>query len=100
MMYIASTIVIDGQAIRDLILETIEYWFGRSIQWLTDNGSSYTTRETVAFGRQLGLDIRTAPAYGPESKGMAESFVKTFQRDCVWLSDLTHARTVMSRLPK
>ena len=105
MRYIASTIGIDGQAIRDLMLEPVEYRLGspnlnRPIQWLTDNGSCYTARETVAFGRQLGLDIRTTPAYSPESNGMAESFVKTFKRDYVWLSDLKDARTVMSQLPK
>jgi putative transposase len=105
MRYVASTIGIDGQAIRDLMLETVEYRLGRPslnspIQWLTDNGSCYTARETVSFGRQLGLDIRTTPAYSPESNGMAESFVKTFKRDYVWLSDLKDARSVMSQLPK
>jgi putative transposase len=105
MRYVASTIGIDGQAIRDLMLETVEYRLGgpnanSPIQWLTDNGSCYTARETVAFGRQLGLDIRTTPAYSPESNGMAESFVKTFKRDYVWLSDLKDARTVMNQLPK
>lgn len=103
MRYIASTIGIDGQAIRDLMLETVEYRLGgqntdQPIQWLTDNGSCYTARETVAFGRRLGLDIRTTPAYSPESNGMAESFVKTFKRDYVWLSDLKDARTVMDQL--
>ena len=105
MRYVASTIGIDGQAIRDLMLETVEYRLGGpkvkdSIQWLTDNGSCYTARETVAFGRQLGLGIRTTPAYGSESNGMAESFVKTFKRDYVWLSDLKDARTVMGQLAK
>lgn len=105
MRYVASTIGIDGQAIRDLMLETVEYRLGRTntnnpIQWLTDNGSCYTARETVSFGRQLGLDIRTTPAYSPESNGMAESFVKTIKRDYVWLSDLKDAFTVMNQLPK
>lgn len=68
MRYIASTIGIDGQAIRDLMLETVEYRFGTttvpsSVQWLTDNGSCYVARETVFFGRKLGLDIRTPPPF-------------------------------------
>lgn len=103
MRYIASTIGIDGQAIRDLMLETVEYRFGRPflskpIQWLTDNGSCYTARETVAFGKQLGLDIRTTLPYSPESNGMAEAFVKTFKRDYVWFGELKDAKTVMSQL--
>jgi putative transposase len=105
MRYIASTIGIDGQAIRDLMLETVEYRFGtikapRSLQWLSDNGSCYTARETVAFGRHLGLDIRTTPPYSPESNGMAEAFVKTFKRDYVVFGDLRDAQTVMLQLPK
>jgi putative transposase len=105
MRYIASTIGIDGQAIRDLMLETVEYRFGNpkvahSVQWLSDNGSCYTAKETVAFGRQLGLDIRTTPTYSPESNGMAEAFVKTFKRDYVWFGDLKDAQTVMAQLPQ
>lgn len=68
---------IDEKAIKDLMLETVGYRFGtqqvpKQLQWLTDNGSCYTAWETVAFGRSLGLDIRT-PAYSPESNGMAEA---------------------------
>lgn len=105
MRYISSTIGIDGQAIRDLMLETVEYRFGepkalRPVQWLSDNGSCYTARETVAFGRELGLDIRTTPVYSPESNGMAEAFVKTFKRDYVWFGDLKDAQAVMLQLPK
>lgn len=104
MRWIASTIGIDGQAIRDLMLETVEYRFGAvevpwSLQWLSDNGSCYTARETVAFGRQLGLDIRTTPPYSPESNGMAEAFVKTFKRDYVVFGDLKDAQIVMLQLP-
>lgn len=105
MRYIASTIGIDAQAIRDLMIETMEYRLGRCqttspIQWLTDNGKCYTARETVAFGRRLGLEIRTTPAYSPESNGMAEAFVKTIKRDYVWFGDLRDAKTVMGQLSK
>lgn len=105
MGYIASTIGIDGQAIRDLMLETVEYRFGgnkttQAVQWLSDNGSCYVARETVAFGRTLGLDIRTTPVRSPESNGMAESLVKTLKRDYVWFGDLSSARVVMNQLPK
>jgi len=104
MRYIASTIGIDGQAIRDLMLETIEYRLGKAftekpVQWLTDNGSCYTAKETVAFGKRLGLDIRTTLPYSPESNGMAEAFVKTFKRDYVYFGDLKDAKTVVSQLP-
>ena len=104
MRYIASTIGIDGQMIRDLMVETMEYRLGtlrspRSIQWLSDNGPCYTARETVQLGRALGLDVRTTPSYSPESNGMAEAFVKTFKRDYVQFGDLEDAETVMAQLP-
>jgi putative transposase len=103
--YIASTKGVDGQMIRDLMLESVEYRFGSlkvpaSLQWLSDNGSCYTAKETVSFGRSLGLDIRTTPAYSPESNGMAEAFVKTFKRDYVWFGNLQDANAVMNQLPK
>lgn len=104
MRYIASTIGIDGQMIRDLMLETTEYRLGEPrakspIQWLSDNGPCYTARETVQFGRALGLDVRTTPTYSPESNGMAEAFVKTFKRDYAWFGDLKDPETVMKQLP-
>ena len=105
MRYIASTVVVDGKMIQDLMLETVEYRFGSSqvlnpVQWLTDNGSCYTSRKTVSFGRDLGLDIRTTPAYSPESNGMAEAFVKTLKRDYVYFGNLDDAQTVMNQLQK
>ncbi|USQ15556.1 hypothetical protein J2N86_15515 (plasmid) [Legionella lytica] len=33
-------------------------------------------RETAAFARKLGFDVRATPAYSPERNGMAEAFVK------------------------
>ena len=90
--------------IRDLMAESVEYRFGcvdklpHKIQWLSDNGPCYTSRDTVNFGRELGFEICTTPAYSQESNGMAESFVKTFKRDYVWFGDLSDAATVMMQL--
>jgi putative transposase len=103
--YIASTVGMDGESIRDLLMESVEHRFGKvkqlpsQIQWLTDNGPCYTANETVSFARQLGFEVCTTPSYSPQSNGMAEAFVKTFKRDYVWLSDLSNALTVMDNLP-
>lgn len=101
--YVASTIGIDGEAIRDLMVESIEYRLGKNrletpIQWLSDNGSCYTAKETVRFGTDLGLEICTTPAYSPESNGISEAFVKTFKRDYVWPNDISSAKVVMEKL--
>jgi len=103
--YIASTKGIDGEMIRDLMAESVLYRFGyvhklpKAIQWLSDNGSCYTARETVRFGRELGFNICTTPPYSPESNGMAEAMVKTFKRDYVWVGDLSSADAVFKQLP-
>lgn len=103
--YVASTIGLDGAAIRDLMLESVEYRFGKQsilphkIQWLSDNGPQYTAKQTIHFGRALGFEICTTPAYSPESNGMSEAFVKTFKRDYAWFGDLSDAETVMNQLP-
>ena len=100
MAWVASNIGIDGEMIRDLMTETIENRFGsvdvvpHTVQWLSDNGSCYTAKETVAYGHSRGLEIRTTPAYSPESNGMAESFVKTLKRDYAYLADLSSGEKV------
>ena len=105
MKYISTSRGIDGEMIRDLIMETVEYRFGKvekvphPIQWLSDNGPQFTAHETIAFGRRLGLEICATPSYSPESSGMAEAFVKTFKRDYVYVNDLSNAETVMRQLP-
>ncbi len=106
MRYVASTKGIDGAMIRDLMTETMHYRFGqrdtlpKTVQWLTDNGPCYVARETVRFGRSIGLDVCTTAPYSPESNGMAEAFVKTFKRDYVWLGDLSSAQRVVEQLPQ
>ena len=86
------------------MLETIEYRLGKTcteepIQWLTDHGSCYTAKETVAFGKRLGLDIRSKLPYTTESNGIAEAFVKTFERDCFCFGNLKDTKTVVAQLP-
>jgi len=102
---VATTAAITGEMIRDLMAETLEHRFGTGvmraphpIEWLSDNGPPYTANETRSFGESLGLLICTTPSYSPESNGMAESFVKTFKRDYVYLSKLETAATVLAQL--
>jgi len=51
-----------------------------TIEWLSDNGSIYTSNETRDFGAGIGFEMCTTP-YSPESNGRAESLVKSFKRD-------------------
>jgi len=106
MRYVASTKGIDGGMVRDLMAETVLYRFGEvdnvphAIQWLSDNGPCYVARETVNFGRSLGLEICTTAPYSPQSNGMAEAFVKSFKRDYAHLGDLSCATAVVRQLPR
>ena len=105
MSYIATTAGVSGEMIRDLIAETIECRFGlvdhvpHPIEWLTDNGSVYTARDTRNFAVSMGLAVCTTPVQSPESNGMAEGFVKTFKRDYVHVNRLDNARVVLEQLP-
>jgi putative transposase len=105
MSFVATTAAITGEMVRDLMAESVERRFGRDvlrvpqpIEWLSDNGPPYTALETRTFGETLGLLVCTTPAYSPESNGMAESFVKTFKRDYVYLNELPTAAVVMQQL--
>jgi putative transposase len=107
MSYVATTAAITGEMIRDLMAESVERRFGaealqapQPVEWLSDNGPPYTAIETRDFGEKLGLLVCTTPAYSPESNGMAESFVKTFKRDYVYLNELHTATSVMQQLAR
>jgi transposase InsO family protein len=70
-----------------------------SIQWLTDQGPQYKADQTYQYGTDWGFDVRTTPAYSPESNGMAEAFVKLFKRDYVYCNDLWTAESILRMLP-
>ena len=105
MSYIGTTAGVSGEMIRDLIAETIESRFGfvdqvpHPIEWLSDNGSVYTARDTRNFAASMGLVVCTTPVQSPESNGMSEAFVKTFKRDYVYLNRLDNAEVVLAQLP-
>jgi putative transposase len=103
--WVSSSKGIDGGLVRDLMAETVEQRFGKTrvphkVQWLSDNGPGYVARQTVEFGRSLGLEICTTRPYSPESNGMAEAFVKRFKMDYAYVNDLSSAERVRKQLPK
>jgi putative transposase len=92
MTWEASTGGFSGEMARNLMLRSVEVRLGayatpHPVEWLTDNGSCYTARETIEFGQSLGLLPCFTPVRSPQSNGMAESFVKTFKRDYVHVHD-------------
>ena len=103
MAWCASTGGITGEMIRDLMVQSVEQRFGSTrvahpVQWLSDNGSCYRARDTIDFADALGLVPCFTPVRSPQSNGMAESFVKTFKRDYVYVHDRPDAKTVLSQL--
>ena len=102
--WIATTGGIDGADIRDLMVESVQRRFGpvenlpAAIEWLSDNGSSYTAADTRALARLIGLVPKTTPLESPQSNGMAEAFVKTFKRDYARLHPRPDAATVLGQL--
>lgn len=102
--YLATTGWINAEDVRDLMVQSLEYRFGRvdrapnEIEWLTDNGLYYLAKETVAFAQGINLKTCSTPYYSPQSNGMAEAFVKTFKRDYVYVHDRPDALTVISQL--
>jgi putative transposase len=103
MAWRASTGGLTGEMIRDLMLESVEQRFGSTtlphpVQWLSDNGSCYRAHETIDFAIRLGFVPCFTPVRSPQSNGMAESFVKTFKRDYVYVHDRPDAQTVLSQL--
>lgn len=90
--------------IQDLMVMSVENRFPllktpREIQFLSDRGSIYRAKETVAIGRTLGLKSCFTAAYSPQSNGMSEAFVNTLKRDYVYTSDCFDADAVLKMLP-
>lgn len=91
---------ISGGIVRDMMLEAVETRFAalrapHAVEWLTDNGSAYTAKETRDFAVALNLVPCFTPVKSPQSNGMAESFVKTFKRDYVRVNPLPDALTAL-----
>lgn len=94
---------ISGSDVRDMMLDAVDKRFRAEraphpVEWLSDNGSPYTARETRQFGTQLNLVCCFTPVRSPESNGIAEAFVKTFKRDYVRVNPLPDAATVLRLL--
>jgi len=100
----ASTGGISGEMVRDLMLACVERRFGalrapHLVQWLADNGSAYTARETLDFAAALALSPCFTPVRSPESNGISEAFVKTLKRDYARIQPRPDALTVLQQLP-
>ena len=104
--HVATTGGATSEMVQDLMLGAAERRFGSGgrppgpLEWLTDNGSCYTARETRRFARTLGLKPVTTPIESPQSNGMAEAMVKTLKRDYARFADLPDARSAMTQLPR
>ena len=100
----ASSGGISGEMVRDLMLACVERRFGalrapHPVQWLADNGSAYTARETLDFAASLGLSPCFTPVRSPESNGISEAFVKTLKCDYARIQPRPDALTVLQQLP-
>ena len=69
-----------------------------AVEWLSDNGSPYTAKETLDFAAALDLVPCFSPVHSPESNGIAEAFVKTFKRDYARVHHLPNAATVLRQI--
>jgi putative transposase len=102
--WVATTGSINSSDVCDLMIESVERRFGlvsplpAPIEWLSDNGSPYTARQTRRLARDIGLVPCTTPIESPQSNGMAEAFVKTLKRDYARVSPRPDAASVLRQL--
>ena len=86
-----------------MMLEAVETRFAaiqapHPLEWLTDNGSVYTAKDTRDFALAINLVPCFTPVQSPESNGISESFVKTFKRDYVRVHPLPDALTAFRQI--
>ncbi|MGZ2478785.1 putative transposase [Sinorhizobium medicae] len=103
--HVATTEGIKSQDVQDLVITAVENRFGRinmlsePIEWLTDNGSCFIAKDTASLLRDIGMEPCTTPVRSPQSNGMAEAFVKTFNCDPVCLSP-NRSKTIHAPKPR
>ena len=68
-------------------------------QWLSDNESMYTARETVVEAEGLTLAPVTTPARSPQSNGMSGAFVNRLRRVYIAGADLATAAALLEQIP-
>ncbi len=90
--------------VRDLMLACVEARFRvlrapHPVQWLADNGSAFTARDTLDIAAALHLVPCFTPVRSPESNGVSEAFVKTLKRDYARIQPRPDALTVLQQLP-
>ena len=104
MSWAATTRGVDEQMVQDLMLQAVEQRFGlidqlpTPIEWLSDNGSPFVSRETRRFAQDIGLVTCRTAVRSPQSNGMAEAFVKTFKRDYVDVQPKPDAQSVLQSI--
>jgi len=54
--------------------------------------------KNIKVPESIGLNPCFTPPYSPQSNGMAESFVKSFKRDYVYVNELADADAVITQL--
>lgn len=99
----ASTGGYNSSTVQDTMLRSVEKRFGdrlceTAVQWLTDNRSAYSAYETRRFARELNLEPCTTAVSSPQSRGMAERFVKTMKEDHIAFMPKPDVRTALQNL--
>lgn len=102
--FIATPEDIKAEVVQALMFRCVEIRFGavrapRQLEWLTDRGSIYKSKETQQLARDLNLKPCFTAAYSPASNGIAEAFVGTFKRDYVYMNDCVSSEFVLGALP-
>lgn len=102
--FIAASEDIKAEVVQALMFRCVDKRFNaprapRQLEWLTDRGSIYKSKETQQVARDLNLKPCFTAAYSPASNGVAEAFVGTFKRDYVYVNDCVSADAVIALLP-
>jgi putative transposase len=99
--HVDSTVTVAGEDVQDLMIIAIECRFRppdrlpQRIGWLFGKGSGYIVYEMNGLAREMGLGRRTTPVPSPQRDRLAEAFVRTINRNDVWVSPLPDARNVL-----
>lgn len=95
-----------SEPVCDMLIEGVEACFGNAkvdsdveLGFLTNYGAAFRAKDTHTLAKDLGIKPVHTLVCSPQSNGMAESFVNTFQRDYVSQMDRSSVAIVLRQMP-
>jgi hypothetical protein len=89
-----------------MLVESVKMLFGAikvgpgfDLEFLSDNGGAFRAKDTQTLAKDSGIKPIHTPVSSPQSKGIADSSMDMFKRNCVSRMDRGSANIALRQMP-